>query len=45
MIIPVSGTISWEPNIVFIVVVRLIAIPDASAATIWEVPWLEKNQS
>ncbi len=41
MITPVSGTINWEPNRRFTVLVRLVAIPEASAVTICEVPGLE----
>jgi hypothetical protein len=36
----VSGIINWEPKSRFTVLVREIAMPDASAAEIWDVPWL-----
>lgn len=34
MIIPVSGTMSWEPKRRFTVVVSVMAIPEASTVTI-----------
>lgn len=35
---PVSGTMTREPKRVLMVVVRLIAMPLASATTTWDVP-------
>ena len=37
---PVSGTIIPEPKKRLMVVVREVAMPEESAVTIWEVPWL-----
>ena len=37
---PVSGIINWEPNKRLIVLVREIAIPEASAVTTCDVPGL-----
>ncbi|KAL8875574.1 MAG: hypothetical protein Q9198_006086, partial [Flavoplaca austrocitrina] len=41
IITPVDSTINWEPNNKLIVVVRVIAMPEASAVTTWDVPGLE----
>lgn len=40
MMTPVSGTQSCEPKSRFIVVVREMDMPVASAVTTWDVPWL-----
>ena len=40
MITPVSGTIIREPKNRLTVVVREVAMPEASAVTTWDVPWL-----
>lgn len=39
---PVSGTRRWEPKRRLMVVVRLMAIPEASAVTTWDVPGLQE---
>ena len=45
IITPVSGTINCDPNSRFIVVVNDIAMPDASAATICDVPGVSRLSS
>ena len=40
MMTPVSGTTSWLPKSRLTVVVREMAMPEASAVTTWEVPCL-----
>ena len=40
MMTPVSGTIILEPKKRLIVVVKEVAMPEESAVTMWEVPWL-----
>ena len=40
MMTPVSGTIILEPKKRLIVVVKEVAMPEESAVTTWEVPWL-----
>lgn len=45
MMTPVSGTMSREPNRRLMVVVKLMAIPDASAVTTWDVPGLISSAS
>ena len=42
IMMPVSGTMTLEPKKRLIVVVRDVAMPDASAVPIWEVPWLQR---
>ncbi len=44
MMTPVESTINCEPNKVLMVVVKLIAMPEASATTIWDVPGLTEGQ-
>ena len=41
MMTPVSGTTSWLPKSRLTVVVSEMAIPEASAVTMWEVPCLD----
>ena len=45
IITPVSGTISCDPNSRFIVVVNDIAMPEASAVTICDVPGVSRLSS
>ena len=40
IITPVSGTIIPEPKKRLTVVVKEVAMPEESAVTMWEVPWL-----